>query len=126
MNMKRICPVCHTEFEGRADKKFCCDQCRNTYNNQLKQEDNNFTYKINRILKKNRHILSDIYTKLDKPENERHSVLRDKLVKEGFNFDYMTNIYRTRAEKIYYYCYDYGYYLDNDYVVVVQKKEYVD
>ncbi|MBQ2351244.1 MAG: hypothetical protein II394_03420, partial [Bacteroidales bacterium] len=61
--MKRICPVCHTEFDGRADKKFCCDQCRNTYNNQLKQEDNSLTYKTNRLLKKNRQILADMYQK---------------------------------------------------------------
>ena len=124
--MKRICPVCHSEFDGRADKKFCCDQCRNTYNNQLKQEDNNLTYKINRLLKKNRQILADVYLKIDKPDKERHSVLREKLVKEGLNFDYMTNIYRTKTDKVYYYCYDYGYYVDNDFVVIVRKKEYVD
>ncbi|MBO7651899.1 MAG: hypothetical protein J6S84_04195 [Bacteroidales bacterium] len=124
--MKRICPVCHTEFDGRADKKFCCDQCRNTYNNQLKQEDNSLTYKTNRLLKKNRQILADMYQKIDKPDKERHSVLKDKLVKEGFKFDYMTNIYKTKTDKIYYYCYDYGYYADNDFVVIVRKKEYVD
>lgn len=124
--MKRICPVCHTEFDGRADKKFCCDQCRNTYNNQLKQEDNNVTYKINRVLKKNRQILCDLYAKIEKNDNERHSVSKDKLVKDGFKFDYMTNIYRTKTDKVYYYCYDYGYYVDNDFVVIVRKKEYVD
>ena len=47
-------------------------------------------------------------------------------MKEGFKFDYMTNIYRTKMDKVYYYCYDYGYYVDNDFVVIVQKKEYVD
>lgn len=124
--MKRVCPVCHTEFDGRADKKFCCDQCRNTYNNQLKQEDNSITYKINRVLKKNHQILCDLYTKAEKPEKERHSVQKDKLVREGFKFDYMTNIYRTKTDKVYYYCYDYGYYIDNDFVVIVQKKDYVD
>ena len=124
--MKRICPVCHTEFDGRADKKFCCDQCRNTYNNQLKQEDNSLTYKTNRLLKKNRQILADMYQKIDKPDNERHSVLKEKLVKKGFKFDYMTNIYKTKTDKMYYYCYDYGYYVDNDFVVIVRKKEYVD
>ena len=124
--MKRICPVCHTEFDGRADKKFCCDQCRNTYNNQLKQEDNSLTYKTNRLLKKNRQILADMYQKMDKSDKERHSVLKDKLAKEGFKFDYMTNIYKTKTDKIYYYCYDYGYYVDSDFVVIVRKKEYVD
>ncbi len=124
--MKRVCPVCHSEFDGRADKKFCCDQCRNTYNNSLKQEANNFAYQINRILKKNRQILSDMYDKIGKPEKERHSILRERLVKEGFKFDYMTNIYTTKADKTYYYCYDFGYYADGDFVVIVRKKEYID
>jgi len=124
--MKRICPVCHTEFDGRADKKFCCDQCRNTYNNLQKQEENNFTYKVNRVLKKNRQILFDLYSKSEKSDHERHSVPRERLIKDGFNFDYLTNMYRTKADKVYYYCYDYGYYNDNDFVVIVRKKEYVD
>ena len=124
--MKKICPVCHTEFDGRADKKFCCDQCRNTYNNQLKQEDNNVTYKINRMLKKNRQILCEQYARIEKPDKERHSIPKDKLAKEGFKFDYMTNIYRTKADKVYFYCYDYGYYIDGEFVVIVRKKEYVD
>ena len=64
--------------------------------------------------------------KAEKPDKERHSVPKDKLLKEGFKFDYMTNIYRTKMDKVYYYCYDYGYYVDNDFVVIVQKKEYVD
>ncbi len=124
--MKRICPVCKSEFDGRSDKKFCCDQCRNTFNNMQKQEENNFAYQINRVLKKNRQILSELYTKLDKPDNERHSVLREKLIKEGFKFDYMTNIYKTKAEKTYFYNYDFGYYLDGEFVVIVRKKDYVD
>ena len=84
------------------------------------------TYKINRVLKKNRQILCDLYAKIEKNDNERHSVPKDKLVKDGFKFDYMTNIYRTKTDKVYYYCYDYGYYVDNDFVVIVRKKEYVD
>ena len=50
----------------------------------------------------------------------------DHWKKEGFKFDYMTNIYKTKTDKMYYYCYDYGYYADNDFVVIVRKKEYVD
>lgn len=124
--MKKKCPVCGTEFEGRVDKKFCCDQCRNTYNNHLNQKTTLFTYDVNKILKNNRKVLFEMYEKIDKPETERHSVSKEKMLKAGFKFDYLTNIYKTKSDKMYYYCYDYGYYYDNEYVVIVPKKEYVD
>ncbi|MBC7863150.1 MAG: DUF2116 family Zn-ribbon domain-containing protein, partial [Bacteroidia bacterium] len=28
------CPECGESYLGRVDKKFCSDQCRNTYNNR--------------------------------------------------------------------------------------------
>ena len=81
--MKKICPVCNQEFEGRSDKKFCCDQCRNTYNNNKYADFSNQTRNINRILKSNRKILSDFFakgvTKLNK----------ERLLKAGYNFDYL-------------------------------------
>ena len=120
--MKRICPVCKNEFDGRADKKFCCDQCRNTYNNELKKKDTQFTYQVNRILAKNRSILCKLYEKYYKSESEKKtvSVLKGKLLKEGFNFEYMTNIFTSRYDRAYFFCYDYGYYIDNEFVVIVK------
>ena len=119
--MKRICPVCNSEFDGRIDKKFCCDQCRNTYNNQLNQDTANFTRQINRTLRNNRKILFELYNK-----NNR-KVHKDKLIAKGFNFDYLTNIYKTKMGKIYYFCYDFGYFNhDDDYYTIVERKEYVD
>ncbi|RYF12576.1 MAG: DUF2116 family Zn-ribbon domain-containing protein, partial [Flavobacteriales bacterium] len=40
--MNRFCLDCNTEIKGRADKKFCDDQCRNNYNNRRKSEDGEF------------------------------------------------------------------------------------
>ncbi|PLX09939.1 MAG: hypothetical protein C0596_00185 [Marinilabiliales bacterium] len=118
--MKRICPVCKSEFDGRIDKKFCCDQCRNTYNNILHQETNNFTRQINRILRNNRKVLFEFYS------NNIRKVSKEKLLSAGFNFDYMTNIYRTKTGKIYYFCYDLAYISsDDDYYNIVERKEYV-
>ena len=118
--MKRICPVCKTEFTGRVDKKFCCDQCRNTYNNRLNQEEINYSRLINKILKNNRNILNCFHKK------NLHKIHKDKLFQNGFNFDYLTNIYKTKTGKIYYFCYDLGYYYnDEDYCIIVEKKEYV-
>ncbi|MDR2009094.1 MAG: hypothetical protein LBQ22_01260 [Bacteroidales bacterium] len=119
--MKRICPVCESEFDGRIDKKFCCDQCRNTYNSRLNQDNTNFSRQVNKILKSNRRILFEIYQK-----NTR-KVHKDKLVSAGFNFDYLTNIYKTKTGKIYFFCYDMGYINhEDDYHTIVERKEYVD
>lgn len=38
--MKR-CPVCSKEFNGRSDKKFCCDECRTYYHNTKKRSSGN-------------------------------------------------------------------------------------
>jgi hypothetical protein len=119
--MKRICPICNSEFNGRVDKKFCCDQCRNTYNNRLNQDSNNFSRQINRILKTNRRILFDFY------DANTRKTSKEKLLSAGFNFDYMTNIYKTKTGKIYYFCYDLGYISNDDiYFSIVERKEYVD
>ncbi len=119
--MKRICPVCDSQFDGRVDKKFCCDQCRNTFNNKLHQDTNNFTRQINRILKNNRRILSEFY------ENNNRKIRKEKLQSSGFNFDYLTNIFKTKNGKIYYFCYDLAYIiLDDNWISIVERKEYVD
>jgi len=119
--MKKICPVCNQEFEGRSDKKFCCDQCRNTYNNNKYADFSNQTRNINRILKSNRKVLSDFFakgvTKLNK----------ERLLKAGYNFDYLTNIYTTRTGNTYHYCYDFGITnIEDNYFLIVEKKEYID
>lgn len=56
--MERICLDCNAVINGRADKKFCDDQCRTHYNNRIRTEDNSFLNEVNRILKKNRAILN--------------------------------------------------------------------
>lgn len=120
--MKRICPVCNIEFDGRIDKKFCCDQCRNTFNNKNYLEAANFTRQINKILKNNRKILFDLYGK-----NSTRKIQKEKFISSGFNFDYLTNIFKTKTGKIYFFCYDLGYIFHEDnQISIVERKEYVD
>jgi predicted nucleic acid-binding Zn ribbon protein len=118
---KRKCLECGYEFFGRVDKKFCSDQCRNTYNNRLKRDVNNYVRNINNILRKNRRILESLNPK------GKAKVHKTKLMLKGFNFDYFTNVYRTKSGKIYYFCYEQGYLqLKDDYYALVIKSEYVD
>lgn len=119
--MKRECPECGELFEGRIDKKFCCDQCRNTFNNRQNKDANNFCRNVNRILRNNRRVLEEFMIR------SKSKTSKDKLIQAGFNFDYMTNIYKTKTGKVYYFCYDYGYFeSENRNITIVVRKEYVD
>ena len=56
----------------------------------------------------------------------KSKVHRNKLIELGMNFNYFTNVYRTKAGKTYYFCYDQGYLeLEDDYYALVVKEEYV-
>ncbi|TNE74210.1 MAG: hypothetical protein EP333_05965 [Bacteroidetes bacterium] len=116
----RRCLECGDKLVGRVDQKFCCDQCRNTYNNRLNQDANKTVRRINGILRKNRRILNML-----NPEG-RVTVDGVTLAEYGFNFHYYTNIYTTKTGSTYYFCYDQGYLkLENDKYMLVHKQDYV-
>lgn len=118
---EKICLECGTKIFGRVDKKFCSDQCRNSYNNKLNSDGTNYIRNVNNILRKNRRILMDLNP------NGKSKTHRNKLFEKGFDFNYFTNTYTTKAGAIYYFCYEYGYLpIDNDFFALVKKQEYVD
>ena len=39
--MKRTCSECGDNIVGRIDKKFCCDACRNSFNNRVNKDSKN-------------------------------------------------------------------------------------
>ena len=117
---ERKCLECGDTLHGRADQKFCSDQCRNAYNNKQLGETNNDIRRINRILKKNQSLLSGMNT------SGKMTVTKSELLKKEFNFNYFTNLFKTQQGRIYYFCYDQGYSLvDGDKVLLVRKQEYV-
>jgi len=115
----RNCLFCSKSIQGRVDKKFCDDQCRNNYNNRLKAGKNNLVRNINNALKKNRKILESTL-----PEGEGTAkASREYLLLEGFHFKYHTHHYVNKKGNIYVYCYDYGYLeLGNDWFLIVREK----
>lgn len=118
--MERKCLECGNEIWGRVDKKFCCDQCRNTYNNRQNSNENNYIRNINNLLRKNRRILEGLV------EGEKASAKKEKLMSFGFNFNYFTNTYVTKDGRTYYYCYDFGYIAGkDDWYTIVKKKEWI-
>lgn len=112
----RKCLECHEQLRGRADQKFCNDQCRSAYNNRQLLESNRVINSINRILKKNYFILSTL-----NPEGKT-TILKNVLQKKGYRFDYFTCTYIMRNSRIYYFCYDQGYSeLENEKVALVRR-----
>lgn len=114
---KKVCLHCGKPIQGRMDKKFCDDYCRNTFNNQQNSNSTNLIRNINYALKRNRNILFALI-----PEGEELAkVPREKLVQGGFNFRYFTHIYQNKKGNIYHYCYDFGYLeLEGDWFLVVK------
>ena len=81
---------------GRIDKKFCNDQCRNTYNNKVD------SYKL---------------------KDGKTKTTRMRLIDKGFDFDFVTNLYTTKKGTTYYFLYDLGYLpLDNDFYMIVKRE----
>ncbi|MEY2923629.1 MAG: hypothetical protein RLZZ337_169 [Bacteroidota bacterium] len=120
METIKHCLHCGKELLGRADKKFCHQQCRNDYNNVQNGKSNFYIRKVNTILKRNRNILESLAHK-----DKSIKVLERDLAKEGFSFEYFTNTYTTKAEKTYYFCYEYGYLkLDDGYFALVYNKHH--
>ena len=114
--MIKTCLECGEKIIGREDKKFCNDACRNTYNNKLNKDTTNLMRNVNFTLRKNYRILCEHKTK------KKTKLPRKKLIDAGFDFEYLTSIYTTKAGVQYFFVYDQGYmYLENDWLVLVQR-----
>lgn len=115
--MERKCLDCGDTLIGRADKKFCSDQCRNSYNNRQNSDANNLVRKINHILRKNRRILEGL------TPHGKAKVHKDKLTQAGFQFQYLTHTYTTQTGNVYHFCYEYGYLsLPDGYMALVKRE----
>lgn len=113
--MEKSCLECGEKVMGRADKKFCSDYCRNTYNNKLDVEDKNLVRNINNRLKKNYKILSELNP------NQKAKTHRDKLIGKNFDFKLFTSIYTTKKGTVYYFVYNQGYLeLENNFYMLVK------
>jgi hypothetical protein len=101
---KRLCQSCGQVLQGRTDKKFCDDGCRNNFNNQQNSIQNKEIRIINRVLKWNRAILLALLSGGKKPTK----VDREYLLLAGFNFRYMTHQEVGQDGQSYQICYDVG------------------
>ena len=123
MSEERKCLECGEDIFGRIDKKFCSDQCRNTFNNRTQAIQNKYIRKVNYILRKNRRIMEAFVG--DSEKNVKR-VKRSDMLDKGYDFNYYTNIYSTKNKKYYYFCYEYGYnILEDNFIAIVRRDEYL-
>jgi hypothetical protein len=114
--MTKTCLECSDKLIGREDKKFCCDSCRNSYNNKINKDSTNYMRNINNKLRKNYRILSNL-----NPEGKTKTT-RTKLLSKGFDFEFITSVLHTKTGNTYFFIYDFGYMqLENDYYMLVKK-----
>jgi hypothetical protein len=101
--MERKCPECG---------------CRNSHNNKFNKDSKNLVRNINNRLRKNYRILETLNP------HEKTKTSKTKLNSAGFDFNYFTSIYTTKAGTIYYFVYDQGYLpLDGgEYYALVKRK----
>jgi predicted nucleic acid-binding Zn ribbon protein len=114
--MAKQCLECGEKIVGRIDKKFCSDGCRNAYNNNVNKDSKNLIRNTNNRLRKNYRILEVLNP------DQKTKTSRGKLIELGFDFNYFTSIYTTKAGAIYYFVYNQGYLpLEGDYYALVKR-----
>ncbi len=112
----KTCLECSEKIVGREDKKFCSDGCRNTHNNKMNKDSTNYMRNVNNKLRKNYRILCNL-----NPDGKT-TTTKPKLFAKGFDFDFFTNVLRTKSGKTYCFVYEQGFlYLENDVVMLVKK-----
>ena len=104
LKSKKLYLECETPLVGKVDKKFCNDMCRNSYNNLINKDANEYVRKVNVILRQDRRILSSLMNGSDKGKANK-----EQLLLNCFNFYYYTNICQTKQGKKYYFNYELGY-----------------
>lgn len=116
--MERRCLECGEILMGRADKKFCNDQCRSAHYQRNNASSDSLIRSVNSQLKRNYNILKNLN------KDGKTKVRRSTLIKEGFIFGLITGFYTTKENKTYYFVYDQGYLpIENDYFVLVVNKD---
>ena len=101
---KQCNKIINTE-KGRSDRLYCDEICKNRYHNALNKEDSEEFKRVQKILRRNRKVLKKMYAR-----NDRDTLKKERLLKEGFEFDYYTH---TKISKIksnlFIFCFEYGY-----------------
>ncbi len=112
---KSKCLECGDRIEyGRHDKKFCCETCKNKFNNRKARGSRVAKVKVLSALDKNYSILSSLL----KLNVENISVAELRAM--GFNFDYVTSYQKVRRHDMFL-CFDISFVVISSRVTAIKK-----
>ncbi len=98
----RRCAQCDNPITGRADKKFCSDQCRFLHNSSKRLKAEAPILSANSTLRKNRSILRSLCPK------GKATVKREVMEAMGYDFTIFSSVFTTK-QGMYYICYEYAF-----------------
>ena len=113
--MNNYCIACQTLITGRSDKKFCNNNCRSDFNNQVNKGRDLLMRQINKILKRNKLILARFFLQDDV------ILTTSILTAAGFDFRYYTHKEKDELGNLYTYCYDYGYLKGKEQKIIMKR-----
>ncbi|NCI48555.1 hypothetical protein GWC95_01380 [Sediminibacterium roseum] len=111
---RKNCLSCDRAIQGRSDKKFCNDSCRNLHHNKRKMPATACVRHINRVLLRNRRILQGLFTS----SRQTIKTPKKKLEEQRFDFRYFTHQSSNRRGQRCVFCYEFGYRVLKDVVMV--------
>lgn len=115
----KFCKVCGTKLEGRRDKKYCNQSCKNQYHYEMRSLHHNEISAEMGFLLRNRTILHEI---LDQQASMKKKVSRDLLHFMGFRFECHTGTHVNHQGKMYRYVFDYSWMPFSDKEVLILRR----
>jgi len=138
---ERRCKDCGTPIgPGREDRQYCDSACKTNFNNRRRKENQkanenqeetgtqaeqlsipDYITRIQDILLNNRRLMEGLCSE----EKAGRIRMRD-LIGKGFNTKFITSEAEpTESGRIYHFCFEYGYYEENGFAIVVCRKREV-
>ena len=99
---------------GRNDKKFCCETCKNRYNNRRARSSRGVKVRVLSALEKNYGILDRVL------KQGVVSISAAELRQQGFNFDYVTSYHKVRRHDEFS-CFDISFTVVADMVISINR-----
>ena len=110
--------MCKSAYRGRKDKIFCSVKCKSDYHRKLNEVTLDDTFRIDKILHRNRSILLEILGK----NKVQLKVDRSLLDKKNFKWDYHTSTHVNVQNKLVTYLYDISWLLFTNQEVLISRK----
>ena len=111
-----ICLECGDKIKyGRADKKFCCEECRTRHNNKMAKVSRAYRRKIMSRLARNYEILEQLL------KTGESSIELADLISVGFVPDAVTGFHKNRFKSDEYWCFDIKYRMTDSRVYSISK-----